>query len=97
MKLKTEVTCTNEPIKPSVLEEKLSNINAKISELTPYIEEKIAYIGDTEVSFNRYDGTININVICNGKEIPYTFEVSDKIYVRFEPLEEVATVKIIIQ
>lgn len=80
-----------------ILSRRISAVSNKVTNITPYTESKTAYIGDTEVSFAKRDGTITVNMMCNGIEIPYTLEVTDRIYVRFEALDELATVNISIQ
>ena len=79
----------------------LSQINQRISEITPYTESKQAYIDDTECVFeNIYkEGALTVNVVDkNGISINYeVVKDENNIIVTFEPLEEVATVSIVIQ
>ena len=89
---------TNAMLPPSAydkLAKSISRVNRKVNNITPYVESKMAYIGDTECIFNKIkDG--NISAWIESK--PCTFEVvDDKIIVSFEELEEVTTVHISIQ
>lgn len=65
--------------------------NKRIDDITPYIETKTAYIGDTEVTFYT-DVTGNLTVY-----FPYEYTVerlTDRIIITFEPLEEVTDITI---
>lgn len=82
------------------LNQRINSVSNRVSNITPYEESKKAYIGDTEVSFNKVkDGMINASVITeSGNSMPITMEITDKeIKVKFDELNEVATVKISIQ
>lgn len=71
--------------------DKSDALMAKIDAITPYIETKRAYIGDTEVTF--YDVPEgNVTVFFDK---PYTVEkIADRITLHFEELEEVTEITI---
>lgn len=91
----------NTPSAPSSLERRLSAMSQQINAITPYTDSKSAYIDDTECVFNNItkQGTLTVNVIDrNGAEVPFeVLREDNNIIVSFEPLEEVATVSIVIQ
>lgn len=102
MKIHTEVTCTNAPLEPSAIDKLNSRINAtnsRVSQITPYTESKVAYIGDTSCEFNKSkNGFIACSVVSeSGEQIPCELIIADTIKVAFEPLTEVATVTLNIQ
>ena len=69
----------------------ISGVRQNISEITPYIETKTAYIGDTEVVFF----PPNIGNVTVYFDKPYTMEkLSDRIIISFDELEEVTEVTI---
>ena len=98
-----EGVCSYVELPPSEIDRLNSRINSvsnRVSNITPYEESKMAYIGDTEVSFIKAkEGVINANCITDsGLSIPITIELANnEIKVKFEELTEVATVSISIQ
>ena len=97
-KLNSKINYTNSRINST--NKNVTNVSNRVANITPYEESKTAYIGDTEVTFYKgKDGIINTTCITeNGLSIPTTFEVlENNVVVRFEELEEVATVTISIQ
>lgn len=91
---------------------KVSISDGVITSLTPYVDTKLieqlerfgtyketkpAYIGSTEVTFDKRPGCISAYVMCEGVSVPCTIESTDKIYVKFEPLTNQGTVSITIQ
>lgn len=70
-----------------------------VSDITPYTESKMAYIGDTFAEFNlAKQGNISAWIEIDGVQTPCVFVAEDdKIKVEFEALEKVATVSISIQ
>lgn len=75
--------------------------NENVDKITPYIESKTAGMQDTKCVFDGHyqQGVISAMVVTDrGTLIPNTIERSDdNITVRFEELEETATVTIQIQ
>ena len=97
-------TWTNTPLEPSEIDKlnsRINQVNNQINSITPYTDSKNAYIDDTECVFeNVYkDGALTVNVVDrNGVSIDYQVTKEEgNIIVTFEPLEEVATVSIVIQ
>ena len=95
---------SDQPLNPSPYDNfsrRISQINSQVNAITPYTDSKNAYIDDTECVFeNVYkDGALTVNVVDrNGVSIDYQVAKEDNnIIVTFEPLEEVATVSIVIQ
>lgn len=82
-----------------VLSRRISAVNNRVSDITPYTESKDVYIGNTECIFNKpKDGNISAWLTVGNEQIPCTYEVvNDMIVVSFEALEEVGTVNISIQ
>lgn len=95
--------CTYVEIPPSAIDKLNSRINSvsnRVSNITPYEDSKTAYIGDTETRFSKVkDGNINAYCITeSGVTKVVSIELSqNEIVVKYEPLEEVATVSISIQ
>lgn len=90
------------PITPyDVLSRRISAVNNRVTEITPYTESKEAGIQDKECVFDgQYkDGIISATVITSrGDYIPCTVEKStDNITVKFDELTDVATVTVSIQ
>lgn len=90
------------PITPyDVLSRRISAVNNRVTEITPYTESKEAGIQDKECVFDgQYkDGIISATVITSrGEQIPCTVEKSaDSITVKFDELTDVATVTVSIQ
>lgn len=89
------------PLPPNPLDVKLSNMNRRISSITPYEQSKVVGIQDTECIFTGVpkDGTILANVKKQtGEYIPCTIERADsRVKVLFDTLDTVATVTIHIQ
>ena len=83
----------------SALSRQISAISSQVSEITPYEESKIAYIGDTEVRFDVVkQGNINAYLTVNGMQVPCEVETYENyILVMFDELEEVGTVTISVQ
>ena len=97
-------TWVDTPLNPSPIDRvnaRVSQISSQVNAITPYTDSKNAYIDDTECVFeNVYkDGALTVNVVDrNGVSIDYQVAKEDNnIIVTFEPLEEVATVSIVIQ
>ena len=95
---------SNQPLNPSPydnLSRRISQVSSQVNAITPYTDSKNAYIDDTECVFeNVYkEGALTVNVVDrNGVSINYQVVKEDNnIIVTFEPLEEVATVSIVIQ
>lgn len=95
--------CSYVELPPSAIDRLNSRINSvsnRVSNITPYEEKKQAYIGDTETTFYKAkDGMITANCITeSGLSVPITMEILDNnIVVKYEELNEVATVSISIQ
>ena len=87
------------PISP--IQRQISALNNRVNEITPYTESKEVGIQDTECIFNGnyQQGIITAMVVTDrGTLVPNTIEWSDdNIAVRFDELEETATVTIQIQ
>lgn len=98
-----EGVCSYVELPPSAIDRLNSRINSvsnRVSNITPYEESKTAYIGDTETRFSKVkDGNINAYCITeSGVSKVVTMEFpQNEIVVKYEPLEEVATVSISIQ
>lgn len=95
---------TDAPLPPSSIDKlnsRVSQLNSQVNEITPYTDSKTAYIDDTECVFENVnkEGALTVNVIDrNGISINNEVVKEDgNIIVSFEPLEEVATVSIVIQ
>ena len=98
-----EGVCSYVELPPSELtklNKRVNDLSSKVTNITPYEDSKTAYIGDTEIIFDRVKGG-NINTYCiteSGNAINTMFEVLEsEIVVSFEPLEEVSIVSISIQ
>ena len=95
--------CSYVELPPSaidILNSRINSVSNRVSNITPYEESKTAYIGDTKTTFYKAkDGMINANCITeSGLSVPTTMEIFDNnIVVKYEKLEEVATVKLSIQ
>ena len=92
------------PLQPSAydnLSKRISQVSSQVNAITPYTESKNAYIDETECVFENVikEGALTVNVVDrNGVSIDYQVAKEDNnIIVTFEPLEEVATVSIVIQ
>ena len=95
---------SNQPLNPSPydnLSRRISQVSSQVNAITPYTDSKNAYIDDTECVFENInkEGALTVNVVDrNGVSIDYQVAKEDNnIIVTFEPLEEVATVSIVIQ
>lgn len=83
----------NQTLVVSKVDETKNNVNA----ITPYVESKIAFIGDTEVLFdNVKNGNLSVSVRdSDGNYIDYKVEsILEGIRVVFKPLETIATITI---
>lgn len=93
----------NNPLEPSAIDNlnsRINSTNARVSQITPYEESKTAYIGDTECRFSKVkDGMINATCVTeSGLSTSVTMEIlGEEIIVKFDELEELATVTICIQ
>lgn len=89
----------NDPIPPSYIDVQINRLNSQINAITPYTESKTAYIGDTECIFNLTRiGNVTAWMTSNELQIPCNVEVvENKIIVRFNELEDIATVNISVQ
>lgn len=98
-----ELPCYYKELEPTAIDKlnsRINNVSNRVSNITPYEESKTAYIGDTETRFSKVkDGNINAYCITeSGVSKVVTMELSqNEIVVKYEPLEEVATVSISIQ
>ena len=93
---------TDAPLPPSaidILSRSISNVNSRVSEITPYVMSKDVYIGETECVFDLVkNGNINAWVTTKDAQLPCNFDViENKIIVSFDELEEVGTVTVSIQ
>lgn len=95
---------SNQPLNPSPydnLSRRINQVSSQVNAITPYTDSKNAYIDDTECVFENInkEGALTVNVVDrNGVSIDYQVAKEDNnIIVTFEPLEEVATVSIVIQ
>ena len=77
----------------------INELSSHVDDVTPYTESKIAYIGDTEVSFDiAKQGNVNAYLVVNGQQVPCEVTIYENyILVTFDELEEVGTVTISIQ
>ena len=83
-----------------VLSRRISAVNSRVTQITPYTESKTAYIDDTDVFFDiPKDGNISVFMVDGeGQNVPCTFEqINGQIKVLFEKRESLATVTISIQ
>ncbi len=89
------------PVTPyDVLSRRISAVNNKVNDITPYTDSKTAYIDDTEVYFDiPKEGNISVFMVDGeGQNVPHTFEqVNGQIKVSFEKRVALATVTIQIQ
>lgn len=87
------------PVSP--VQRQINALNRRVSEITPYTVSKEAGIQDKECVFdgNYKDGVLTASVVTSrGEQIPCTTEKSgDSIIVKFNELEDTATVTISIQ
>lgn len=75
----------------------VNGVRTVVSNITPYMESKKAYIGDTSCIFNNVrEGNVTAYMVTDsGLAMPTTIVRSgDSVVVSFEKLEEVATVTI---
>ena len=72
----------------------LSNLNRRVTEITPYIATKKAYFGENEkVFYGVPNGVLTVHM--DGE---YTVErIEDRVYVRFERLAETKEITITVQ
>jgi hypothetical protein len=69
----------------------IAGVRKSVSDVTPYIETKTAYISDTQMIFNNVPSG-NLSVYFDK---PYTVErEADRITITFEALEEVTPITI---
>lgn len=83
-----------------VLSRRISAVNNRVSDITPYTESKTAYIDDIDVLFDiPKEGNISVFMVDGeGQNVPFTFEqINGQIKVSFEKRESLATVTISIQ
>ena len=76
---------------------KRENTTNQLDAITPFVETKTAYLGDTEVQFSDVkDGNLSVFVENENGEFPkYTVERNaDIITVYFEPLEYITNITI---
>lgn len=93
---------TDAPLPPSaydILSRSISNVNNRVSQITPYVMTKDVYIGETSCEFNLVkNGNITAWLTTQDVQLACNFEViENKIIVSFEELEEVGTVSVSIQ
>ena len=83
------------------IQKQINALNRRVSEITPYTVSKEAGIQDKECVFdgNYKDGVLTASVVTSrGEQIPCTTEKSgDSIIVKFNELEDTATVTVSIQ
>ena len=72
----------------------ISNLNKRVTDITPYIETKKAYFGEVEkVFYGVPNGVLTVNM--DGE---YTVErVEDRVFVRFERLAETKDITITVE
>lgn len=83
-----------------VLSKRISAVNNRVSQITPYEQSKTAYIDDTDVFFDiPKDGNISVFMVDGeGQNVPFTYEqINGQIKVSFEKRDSLATVTISIQ
>lgn len=83
-----------------VLSRRISAVNSRVTQITPYEQSKTAYIDDTDVFFDiPKDGNISVFMVDGeGKNVPFTYEqINGQIKVSFEKRDSLATVTISIQ
>lgn len=89
------------PITPyDVLSRRISAVNSRVTQITPYEQTKTAYIDDTDVFFDiPKDGNISVFMVDGeGQNVPFEYEqINGQIKVSFEKRESLATVTISIQ
>ena len=89
------------PITPyDVLSRRISAVNNRVTQITPYEQTKTAYIDDTDVFFDiPKDGNISVFMVDGeGQNVPFEYEqINGQIKVSFEKRESLATVTISIQ
>ena len=79
------------PYVPSTVLESIDRLGKQTEAITPWTASKTAYIDDTECIFTDVPQG-NMTVYC---KVPHTTEIdSNRVAVRFEPLEEVIEVTI---
>lgn len=93
---------TDAPLPPSaydILSRSISNVNNRVSQITPYVMTKDVYIGETSCEFDLVkNGNITAWLTTQDVQLACNFEViENKIIVSFEELEEVGTVSVSIQ
>ena len=71
--------------------DKTPSIVEKIEAITPYVETKTAYIGDTEICFHDIpEGNLSVFF-----PYPHTVDrLADRIIISFDPLEEITKISI---
>lgn len=97
-KLNSKINYTNSRITQT--NNNVNSVSNRVTDITPYEMSKKAYIGDTEVVFDKVkDGMINANCITeSGLSVPTTLVIEEnKIIVKFNSLEEVAIATVFIQ
>lgn len=96
-------TCSYQTPSPSPydkLSNRINRLSSQVNAITPYVESKNVYIGDTECVFDvMISGEISAFVVDKlGNNIPNTVvEEVNKVRVLFDELEQSATVTISIQ
>ena len=85
---------TQDPVPTNPIVRALSNLNNRITAITPYEQTKTAYYGEVEkVFYGVPNGVLTVNM--DGE---YTVErVEDRVYVRFERLTETKDITITVQ
>lgn len=91
VKVEDGVVVMRTPYVPSTVLESIDRLGKQTEAITPWTMTKTAYIDDTECIFTDVP-TGNMTVYC---KVPHTTEIdSNRVAVRFEPLEEVIEVTI---
>lgn len=83
----------------AILSRRISAVNNRVSDITPYTDSKTAYIDDEYVTFDGRDGNVSVFMVDgDGQNVPCTFDRENgQIIVRFEKRTSLATVNISIQ
>lgn len=89
------------PVTPyDVLSRRISAVNNRVTDITPFEQTKTAYIDDTDVFFDiPKDGNISVFMVDGeGQNVPFEYEqINGQIKVSFEKRTSLATVTISIQ
>lgn len=88
-------------VPPSSVSKQISSINKRLTDITPYVETKTAYIDDTEIVFeNEKEGSVLVSAIDgdgNSVDVLCKREGNNVIVSFLKPLEQVTKVTLSIQ